>query len=310
MENCTLSDWVVDKAATCTEAGLRHKTCSVCLGSFYDTINTLDHDYEAQQSNLGNAKGCYKTWDECTRCGKKKNKKTIQHEFTNLGSIRTELTCTQNETRWKVCGVCGYQSDTKYNTTDNARGHNWIWEIDTNLSCTTDYTGHKICTRSCHNPDIDGPRKTAFNTVFAKAPGHNYTKFVCEDPATCTKNGVGRYVCTNEINGVVCGAKKNETVTIPALGHHITYDKVTEKPSVYTNGTRTYYCEYCGKPVTTRDVLHRNFNIYLGGKRVTMITKGDNIVWNGSYGEQGSDGGKTSTDDVNSLVESNWYYDY
>ncbi len=221
--------------------------------------------------------------------------------------IHHDLTCTQDETNDWYCSGCNAYLSTETLTTHP--GHNWVWEVDTTLSCTSNYTGHKRCTRSCHNPDVDGPKETAFDTVFASAPGHNYTKFVCDQPATCTEPGSGHYECSNEINGKVCGAH-GDTVTIPATGHHITYDKVTEKPSVYTNGTRTYYCEYCKQPVTTRDILHRNFNIYLGGKRVTMITKGDSLVWNGSYGEQGSDGGKTSTDDVNSLVESNWYYDY
>ena len=308
MENCT-GDWIIDQDSTCTIVGAKHKTCSICGGITTDDIEKKPHEYKYRFRSYEDERGCYLEFSECENCGATKDEHIVPHKFTRPGSIRTELTCTQNETVWLRCEVCGYQSNTEYQTTENARGHNWVWEIDSTLSCTSNYTGHKTCIRSCHNPDIDGSKTTNLNTVFASAPGHNYTKFVCDKKATCTEPGSGHYECSNVINGSVCG-DIGKTVTIPATGHHMTYDEVTEKPTVYTNGTRTYYCEYCNQAITTRDVLHRNFNVYLGGKRVTMISKGDDIVWNGSYGEQGSDGGKTSTDDVNSLVESNWYYDY
>ena len=295
----------------------RIKTCERCKAQ-YKEDGSGNHSFNIIEYTPATCVAEGHQSEKCKDCGYVKNTTLppLGHDFSSQTVsdtyLRSVQTCTQPSTYFYKCSRCDTSSNGILNTYyayGSAAGHNWVWEVDSNLSCTSNYTGHKECTRSCHNPDIDGPRKIAFNTVFASAPGHNYTKFVCDKPATCTEPGSGHYECSNEINGKVCGAR-GDTVTIPALGHHITYDKVTDKPSVYTNGTRTYYCEYCGKPVTTRDVLHRNFNIYLGGKRVTMITKGDNIVWNGSYGEQGSDGGKTTTDNVNSLVESNWYYDY
>ena len=46
-KNHTFSDWVVEQVATCTEDGLRTKSCSVCDEKLTETIVASGHSYEA-----------------------------------------------------------------------------------------------------------------------------------------------------------------------------------------------------------------------------------------------------------------------
>lgn len=242
---------------------------------------------------------------ECIYCHQKTRRSTpaLGHDWH--WKIDSTASCTQDGKKHEYCSRC--QATQSWNTTwQNALGHDWHWVHDSALSCTTDYAGHKRCTRAEHDESRDGSKNLS-RIVFQKAVGHHYEELISDDEATCTEDGHSHYQCTNIIDGHRCTATTSKFV-VSATGHYITSDEVAKKPSVYENGVRTYFCEYCGKPVTEDEIPHRQFNAYIGDKRVVEIKRGDELVWNGSVGDVGTDGGKTTSDDIFSLIENNWYY--
>ena len=57
--------------------------------------------------------------------------------------------------------------------------------------------------------------------------------------ATCTESGSKRRVCTVE------GCGHIEVVTVPALGHDLIPEQITERPLCETGGTMTMKCSRC-----------------------------------------------------------------
>lgn len=68
---------------------------------------------------------------------------------------------------------------------------------------------------------------------------HDYSVTV-EKEATCTEEGVKRYVCS---------CKDSYTESIPALGHDY-QEEITEQPTVSSEGVKTYTCSRCGDTYT------------------------------------------------------------
>ncbi len=240
----------------------------------------------------------------------------LGHNYETVTSpnkyIRTAQTCNHAATYYQPCTRCGNIDEDRYNSVGSKKGHNWVWYVDSDLTCTTNYTGHQYCTNTCHDTNkksetYDGSRTQNTGTVLYTAPGHHYEQLVIDVPPTCTTAGKAHYRCTNYLNGKQCTAC-GDTFTIPATGHYITSDTVTTTPSVYENGVRKYKCEWCGEYVTESEIPNREFNIYIGDNRVTEIRLGDELVWNGSVGDSESDGGHTTCDDIFTIVENDWYY--
>ena len=104
----TATDWVIDKAPTCTNTGLRHKVCSVCGVNYnYETIVPTAHVRgEEVKENVVDPTctkdGSYDAVVYCTECNKELSR--ITKTTTKLGHKRgsevkenvVDPTCTQN----------------------------------------------------------------------------------------------------------------------------------------------------------------------------------------------------------------------
>lgn len=66
-----LSEWVVDKAATCTEKGQRHKNCSDCAGiAETEETSALNHDIEHHEAKAATCTEIgWEAYDTCKREG-------------------------------------------------------------------------------------------------------------------------------------------------------------------------------------------------------------------------------------------------
>ncbi len=101
----------ITKAATCTEAGIKTYTCSVCGGERIDYTNLDDHDYEwvaeAYNCLTGGVKGHYicKTQD----CGKVFDEGKNQVAESDL--VMAAVGSHTDENGDKVCDVCGSDVD-------------------------------------------------------------------------------------------------------------------------------------------------------------------------------------------------------
>ncbi len=324
-----------------------NKSHSAAKGHNYATTSTVT--WGTATYKCGNNSSRTATF-KCTDCSQ-----TASASVSDATTVTQIQSCTKDEQMTvkfmaKISNPRINNATTTVTKTDTkavcqnhkAKGHDWRWIIDQDLTCTTDYIGHQYCFQTtdstsyngsstyngktlkgqeCHNingSNTDGSAKSLSKTVLESAPGHHFEELVVDTYATCTTEGKAHYQCTNTINGARCTATNSTsctsktanggTYTIAAKGHYITSDDITTVPSVYEDGVRKYKCEWCNEYVAESEISKRQFNIYIGDNRVTEIRLGDDLVWNGSVGDTDSDGGHTTCDDIFTIVENNWYY--
>ena len=73
----------------------------------------------------------------------------------------------------------------------------------------------------------------------AKAHDFSDGEWEMTKEATCTESGSKRRVCTVE------GCGHTEVVTVPALGHDLIPEQITDRPLCETGGTMTMKCSRC-----------------------------------------------------------------
>ena len=142
-------NWVIDKEATCTESGSRHKTCSLCGDVVTETITATGHDYstewiidvEATCTEEGSKS------HHCTVCGDKADVTVIAAiGHTAIKDMAVSETCTTaGKTEGSHCSVCGTVIVAQ--TTISAKGHTSSdWITDKNATVDSEGTKHKECT--------------------------------------------------------------------------------------------------------------------------------------------------------------------
>ena len=252
-------EWTEATEATCTSAGEKTRTCTMCGDTQTETIPALGHDFTNYVSN--NDAGC--TTDgtmtgSCERCGVTD---TITEEGSALGhsfSICTCIdaneherrcdrcdaqetqphyydaavvpaTCTNGGYTIYVCSYCGY-SYTGNETP--VLGHSFLnYVSDNNATCTADGTMTAMCER-CDATDTIPEEGSAL--------GHSFTNYNIDDgTATCTEDGTKTAKCD----------RCDETDTIPdegsALGHDMGEWVVTREPTTTQEGEETRACSRC-----------------------------------------------------------------
>ena len=150
----TTTDWVIDKAPTCTNTGLRHKVCSVCGVNYnYETIATVPTAHvrgEEVKENVVDPTctkdGSYDVVVYCTECNKELSR--VTKTTTKLGHKRgsevkenvVDPTCTQNGSYDSVyyCTKCSEELSRVTKTTTKL-GHKRGSEVKENVvdpTCT------------------------------------------------------------------------------------------------------------------------------------------------------------------------------
>lgn len=127
----TFGEWIVDKAATETEIGEKHRECSVCV--YTEAVETpiLPHTHKpvAEWSKDANSH-----WHNCTaNDGERLNK--AAHTW-NAGEITTPATMTQEGVKTYTCTVC---SQTKTESIPKLPSNNVI--VDNNNNSNSPQTG-------------------------------------------------------------------------------------------------------------------------------------------------------------------------
>ena len=208
-------------AATCTSAGSRTYTCSVCGNSYIETIPAKGHAYGAwtvQTAATCTANGTEKR--VCANDSSHVETRTITATGHAYGSwtVQTAATCTTNGTEKRVCANNSSHVETR---TITATGHAYgAWTVKTVPTCTKNGTEKRVC---ANDPSHVETRSIA-------ATGHSFGSWTVQTSPTCTTDGVQKRVCVNDPSHV-------ETRAIPAIGHS------------FVNGV----CAVCGAAETSAE---------------------------------------------------------
>ena len=106
----------------------------------------------------------------------------------------------------------------------------------------------KICDERTEGTDLSGTGGMHFTFPECSSTGfvcrHNWELGTVVKEPTCTEEGSGTSRCS------ICGEKKEELVSIPALGHSYGEYVVTKAPTVLETGIKTASCTRCGDTIT------------------------------------------------------------
>ncbi len=249
-------DWKVTEA-TCTEAGSRTKTCSVCGDVVTEAIPALGHDWE-KEFTVDKAASCTEKGENsihCTRCDVRDQVTEIpalEHKYGDW-KVTTEATCTEAGSRTKTCSVCG----DVVTEAIPALGHDWKtnYTINKVATCTEDGSKSIYCRRCNEEKDM----------VKIPALGHNYGEWSITKEATCTDKGIHTKVCMR------CPDQISEE--IPALGHSAGDWEVEKAPTIFAKGVEVKKCERCDIVLEKRDIKKKKAKVKLNAKSTTMQVK-------------------------------------
>ena len=227
------------KASTCEETGLRRYTCSLCKGTYDETIATTSHDY--------NSNGV------CTVCGGKKEVEKHTCKYTKLIHEELPATCIsagEATYRCEICtstinksipatGVHTYGADGKCTTT----GCTAKKEVSNDTSSGSQ-TGNTT------KPDSSGGSTSAACT-------HKNTTTTTTQ-ATCGKSGSTVVTCTS------CGTVISNT-SIPATGAHTPGTPARTEPTCGTAGSEVTSCTVCGTTISNTSIPATGIHTYSNG---------------------------------------------
>lgn len=225
----TFGDWVITKAATCTAAGTRQHTCSVCK-----TVESESYRLETTAHKYGDWTVIkYATCIEdglrernCIYCSYVQKNVLSKEQYGDHAwePGRIEPTCTEGGHECFICKYCG----------DMQLGA-WIPPIDHKYEKTVVPAN---CTESGYTVYTCSVCGNSYASDYTSAKGHKYTVTVT-DP-TCTEDGYTTHTCT------VCG-DSYITNRVPAPGHNFG-DWTIAKPATETeNGLKQRICRTCGE---------------------------------------------------------------
>lgn len=206
---------------TCTEKGVRTRTCTICGEKRYESIAATGHKYSAWKETK--AATCTATGTQTRTCSVCKNveNKTIKAKgHTEVADSAVAATCTTDgKTAGSHCSVCG--KVIKAQTVIKATGHKYgSWTVTKAATCTEAGSQKRSCT-VCGNTE----------TQTIKATSHKASGWMIDKQPDIGVKGSKHKECT------VCG-KVLQTAEIPALGaKDISRAKVTVASKVTFTGT-------------------------------------------------------------------------
>jgi len=217
---------VIIQNATCTKAGEKELTCSVCTVVVTEKIEATGHQYGPWSQTKA---------PTCVSTGASERSCTVCHDMESitvsvLGHVfgpwivEIEASCNDVGVEKRTCALC--QSLEAQNI--EPKGHNYQkWCVDTNPTCTEDGLEKKICS-NCDS----------FEARELPALGHSYGEFEMVKEPTCTENGLEKKFCSN--------CDSFEARDLPALEHSYGEFEMVKKPTFSKMGLENAVCEKCG----------------------------------------------------------------
>ena len=205
----TASGWIIDRPATATQDGTRHKACTVCgyrmASETIPATGTPQPEHTHKWGTSWASNGSHH-WHNCTAAGctvSDNSQKNGYAAHTPGGWIIDQAaTATQDGKRHKECTVCGYKTDSETipatGTPQPEHTHKW----DTSWTSNTSHHWHNCTAADC--TVSDNSQKNGY-------AAHIPSGWIIDRPATATQDGARHKACT------VCGYRM-ASETIPATG--------------------------------------------------------------------------------------------
>ena len=222
------------KAATCTEAGMKHQTCERCDHVIREEIPAIGHKMVEDQTRRVEATCATagQTVEVCENagCDHEQVKETAQkaHSFENSELETVYPDCTNGGYDHQKCDLCG---EDIISNQKSPLGHNYAVATENGWKWNEDMTEVEI-NLVCRNNDTH--TKTIKATITKKA-----------EAATCTGNGSVTYTATATFNGNTF--TKTVTVPVAALSHQASGDWQTNAKQHYR------ICGVCGEKADASD---------------------------------------------------------
>lgn len=235
----------VSSTATCEEAGILTRRCSLCGQEEQIDEPKLGHDMQAYSVSATCTEAGEKGM-KCSRCGKTETEpvKELGHDWIDK-EIVEEATCEAEGKKIEICTRCKEERDSVIGKKEHDLRLDLNNPKNKNATCEKAGLEVKIC-KVCG---------TEVENV-TPALGHDFTgsgKVIQE--ATCEENGIFEVSCSRKdcdgINEKTGASPAVEEREIPAPGHdwqtEYTYDK---EPTFEQEGSRSIHCKRCD---TTKD---------------------------------------------------------
>ncbi len=235
-------EWTIAEGdeATCSKEGKQTRVCLDCGKVQEQTIPMAAHTPSGAWV-LTTEPTCVDKGEEtmyCTVCQAAVNTRPVDetgiHTPADEWVHTVEPDCLNDGTEELLCSVCGASLDSR--VVPSTGEHNFVSEILTPATCTTDGSVKYTCT-GCHTTHTEVIPKT----------GHQYRAEVTK-AATCVEDGTMTYTCT------VCTDTYDEP--IPSNGSHEWGDwQVTQGSTCTVPGSRRHTCTRCGTTETEQLAL-------------------------------------------------------
>ena len=302
----TYSSWVVVDEPTCTEEGLRERTCT-CGEKETETLEALGHTPGGAVRENETAAGCltagsYEEVVYCTVCGEELSRKTVTgqaagHDYH--GVLTTEPLCTTEGEMTYTCTRCGDSYTEVVAPIDHAWGEpEWEWAEDYSSATAT-----FICERGCGYQEVFTDREIASeetqhasctqegkfdHTASVTFNGNEYTDTVTQTtPFVHVTSEAGEYTLGNEHHWklcTLCGAKVKEEHVFEDGAQNCSVCSVTDGSNFYfSEVTGGYSVKQSGTPYfSAAIVLPEYYEAESGDMPITQIgTYG--FEWNDSF---------------------------
>lgn len=229
------------KTSTCEETGIRKYTCSLCGGTYEETIATASHNY--------NSNGV------CTVCGGEKEPEKHTCNYTKFIHEELPATCINNGEATYRCEKC----TSTINKTIPATGKH-TYGADGKCT-TTGCTAQKEVSNNNNSGTQTGSdaNKPSTPTEQDKQPTthtHSYVGSITTQP-TCGTKGVKTYTCS-------CG-EGTYIENIPATGNHTPGTPVTTNPTCGAAGSTVTKCTVCSTTISTTPIAATGAHTYVNG---------------------------------------------
>ena len=194
--------WTVTKAATCTEAGLATRICTVCGAEETMTVPALGHKFGAW--TVTKAATCTETGVStrtCTVCGEAKETKDIPA----LGHKAGTVYAMDKDSHWLTCTVCG--------AVLTKEAHTYVQGVQCvcGLMKSSDSTVKKVDVKAdvssivADNEKLNTPEKVKSTLQLEISRANNASTekntVMMEVTLTVTENGVSRPATADDLTG-------------------------------------------------------------------------------------------------------------